>query len=270
MKVARLYVTGQSASLRWCVAPSLVEAMKKLGKDARVPDSDDMRFFWIKSGIAEMSIDERAATFGVSRQTLNNWRRKGGSDLQKVAEVRKGQKTRKCQQLLRDFPDLHMSELLHMTRLAAPQIRKIAADMGITIVSKHKKIPSDEELVKLANGRTWRELAEVAGVKLATLRAYIYSKPALADEVRKVRKAIPAGPVSQGKLDLIKVREMGKKGMTAYAIAEVLKCEMMTIRNHLKKWGKESPREFPKPYGTLARARKAVARRNGRKPVQSQ
>ena len=273
MKNARLYVCGHGRTLRWCVASSMKDAKANLQTESvRVPDPDDIRHFWNMSGIAALNANDQATTFGVSRQTVNNWRRKG--NLKTVTQERIASKANRCRMTIRTMPGLSICQVASMLRMSPKKVAEIAQECGMDIPFRmiKRKMPTDDELLRMADGRTWREFADVAGVRMATLRHYIYAHPELAEAIRRVRKPVVAGRSNIPKLDLKKARALGKKGATAYTIAEQLKCEMMTIRAHLQRWGKESPDEFYEPYGTrprIKRSGRVVAGSDGRKPEQS-
>lgn len=260
--IRRLYVAGKGKSMVWTMAHNMAEAAQKLNRECRVPNADDMRLFWTMSGIATMTAKERREKFGISRQAANYWRRKGGNDLPKRSTVDTQQRIDRVKKVFARFRRISAGEAAKLAHVTAPVVRQVAAEVGYKLAT-HRRIPEDSELVALATGRTWREFADAAGVRLATLRNYIYKKPELAEQIRRVRKAQPQGLAGAFKLDLQKVWTLGQRGVTAYAIAEEMKVENMTIRAHLMKWGKEYPDAFPPPYGNKRSTREPVAGGNG-------
>lgn len=244
-QIQRLYVTGKNKQFKYCMASSLSEASVKLGAEARVPDADDMRTFWHKSGIGQMSDKQRIEKFGITRQAAHYWRRKGGIPVEARRDIRLERRETRIRQILEKFPNMSASAVASMAKTTTDAVRQVAADHKL-LLGGRRQMPPDDALISFATGRTWREFADAVGLKLATLRQYIYARPELSERIRKVRKAVGN---SRKKIDLTKVRLMGQRGMSAYAISEAMKVEIATIRSHLIKLGKEFPDEFPPPYG---------------------
>lgn len=247
----RLYVTGKEPDLQFVLAPSLKEACEKLSAEARVPDSDEVRRFWATSGILKMSAKARQEKFNVSRQTIANWRRKGGRDLRTLPMQRKHEHRTKFIEVYEALGLLPLSHMKEATGLSVRTLHKIVKEMGLAFPSGKAAVLTNDELLKLAVGKTWQEFAKAAGLKLAVLRQRVYADPVLSAKVREVRKAAkpPQGKKGRVKVSLLKIKAMGHKGVSAYRIAEILGVEMMSVRYHLKKMGKEHPDEFYPPYG---------------------
>lgn len=235
---ARLYVSGPKDALKWAIAPFLEEAADTLGPDTRVPDPDDIRVFWQTSGIADMTDAERLEKFNVSRQTVHNWRAKGGDDLLRRSERIAIERDARIRQILTTTPNISSSIAAAHAQTRAQNVIRIAREMGITL-AKNRKMPPNDELVKIAAGKTWREIADAVGLRLSSLRTYIYKDKALSEAIRAVRKAAPIGSKAHGKIPVQKIQAMGKRGVTAYLIAETLKVEYMTVRACLKRLEKE-------------------------------
>ena len=235
---ARLYVAGPKDALKWAIAPFLEDVSDTLGPDTRVPDPDDIRVFWEQSGIADMTDAERVEKFKVSRQTVHNWRLKGGGDLLRRSEKVARDRDARIRQVLTTTPNISASIAAEHAHVRIEHVRRIAREMGLTL-ARNRKMPPNDELLRLAAGKTWRELADAVGVCLQSLRTYVYKDKALAEAMRAVRKPAPSGAAAHGKLPIEKIIRMGKRGMTAYAIAEALKLEHMTVRACLKRWEKE-------------------------------
>lgn len=245
----RLYVAGYGAHMVYTLANSFKLAVETLGAGTRVPDSDDIRNFWKISNIASLTEKERMEKFGVSRQALHYWRRKGGTDLVCRADYDRLEREKRVLQVLTEHPGASAKEIAGIAKTSIALVRRVADANNIKLFTL-RRMPTDEQLIELAAGKTWRELADAVGMRLACLRNYVYKNKALSEQIRKVRKPAPTGiKAALNKVDLKKVRQMGQKGMTAYAIAEALKVEQMTIRAHLMRWGKERPDDFPPPYG---------------------
>lgn len=256
----RLYVTGKEPDLRFMLAPSIKAASEKLSAPARVPDPDEVRRFWATSGILRMSAKERQEKFNVSRQTIANWRRKGGLDLRTLPMQRNHEQRIRFQEVYEALGLLPINNMKEATGLSHRALQRIAKELGLTYPNGTMKALSDDELVKLAEGKTWREFAEAAGLKLAVLRQRVYADPVLSAKIREVRKPAkaPQGKKGRVKVSIPKIRSMGHKGMSAYRIAEILGIEMMSVRYHLKKMGKERPDDFYPPYGHKRKTGDAV------------
>lgn len=255
----RLYITGNGLDIKWVMAYSIVEATEKLGAPARVPDPDELRIFWVKSGIAKLSDKERLAKFGVSRQTFTNWRHKAGTDLRTRPMMLKQERRAKLMEIIDSIGILPISKMKEVTGLGFSILRKLAKEMNLTFPPGQQPL-TDDELVELAKGKTWLEFANATGLKLPVLRQRVYADPILAARVREVRKAIKRDRSKSGRVRkcIPKIKAMGLKGMSAYRIAEVLGIEMMSVRYHLKKMAKERPDEFYAPYGNKRKAGNSV------------
>lgn len=244
----RLYVVGFGKHILYTLAPTMALAKATLGDDCRVPNSDDIRAFWEVSGLSTMSVKERLERLGISRQTLHYWRKKGGGDLPRRVDLERILKERRIIDVIKASSGISAKEAAALAKSTPKTVRRVAEEHGLKLTPA-RRMPSDEKLIELSAGRTWREFADVVGLRMATLRNYIYRNKALAAEIRKVRKPATTGMKATRKLNLKKVKQMGQKGMTAYAIAEALRVEQMTIRAHLMRWGKEKPNDYPPPYG---------------------
>lgn len=262
----RLYVAGIGIKLKWCLAENMNKATTQLGQQARIPDADDLRIFWTKSNIASMTPEERKKTFNVSRQTMSTWRRKGGGDLKTVRASTLEKKRMRIQALLKSVPDISIYRISCLTGFSYRMIQAALDEMGVQVRKGQKKrILPDEELLALAAGKTWREIADALGVSLTSLRMHVYANKALAEEIRRVRRHVANNQPAINPQHLKKIKELGKNGATAYAIAEIYKLEMMTVRARLIRWGKESPNEFPPPYGKKPLDQCPLARSDGRR-----
>lgn len=262
----RLYVASHGIKLKWCLAETLKHATVQLGQPARIPDADDLRIFWNKSNIANMTPEERKKAFNVSRQTMSTWRRKGGGDLKTLRDAKADKRRHRVQMYLKSDPDASIYKIAAVTGFSYRTIQNALKALGVQPrKGQQKRIPPDAELLALAEGKTWREIADTLGVSLTSLRMHVYANKSLAEEIRRVRRHVPNNQPAINPQHLKKIKAMGKDGATAYAIAETYKLEMMTVRARLMRWGKESPHEFPPPYGTKPLDECPLARSDGRR-----
>lgn len=236
----RLYVIGRGTCINWVTAKSLAEAKEKLGPDARVADDDDCRYVYTKERFWEWDGSRFKQELGCSRQTVHNWRKRGGGDIPTRTLMREASRNQRIRKVLAESPSEELTPRTIATEAKSNDrnVKAYAKRAGIKL-GVWRKRPSDEQLVELQRDRTWWELAEVVGLKLSTLRLYIYARPELAAAMKAVRKPVDTGKQSQGKLPLHKIREMHNKGLTAHQIAESLHIEQMSVRYWLRKWKKE-------------------------------
>jgi hypothetical protein len=230
----RLWCVGEGDSWR-CVAETRSAAELALGDAVRSATPDDCRRLWLDLRLYEKPVREVATMFGVTRQAIDIWRAKGGDDL-----------PRRCDSM-HDEVDARILPLLDATKCATQLaaetgetlylISTVARRHGIKLKRGTVKKPSDDEIIRLAEGRTWRELAAACGVRLNTLRNYVYARPALSEKVGERIRRQPSGPASHGKVDLDVLRRLVAEGCSVYAIAQQLNVEQMTIRHWLKKLG---------------------------------
>lgn len=236
MKAARrLWCIGEGEEWKWHVAETREIAATALGNSVRSATPDDCRRLWLDLRLHEKPMRELSAMFGVTRQAVDLWRAKGGDDL-----------PRRCD-TIRDQEDARVLPLLDrtkcITQIAAETgesvylLRSVARRHGIRLPNGTTKKPSDEEIIRLAEGRTWRELAAACNVHLATLRNYIYARPHLSERVGARIRRQTSGPASHGKVDQDVIRRMLLDGQSVYAIANHLNVEQMTVRHWVKKLG---------------------------------
>jgi len=265
-KVARrLYVSGIRKNLKFCVAQIAAEAEKILGEPCRTPDSDDIRTFWHKSGISRMTLDECIEKFGVTRQTIHNWRIKGGVDLRHAPAPAKAKTVMAVSESLDSLTHLSLSEVASMLNMPISAVFRIAKRRGITF-ARRPTVPPDDELVALAAGKSWCELADLIGCGggAESLRGMLYRKrrqviPRL-QEVMRHTTTVPPTVLSQRKR---KIAELGKKGFTVYAISKQVSCDRKTVKTCLQKAGKERPDEFYPPFGNKRAPSEPVDGSNG-------
>lgn len=240
----RLYVSGSGSFTKWATANTLQEAQQKLGPTTRTADDDDCRAVWMTERVFEMSEQEIREKFGVTRQTADLWRRRGGSDL----PMRQGNHSiRAVRRILKALDDdLGNSKtkfrIMKDARVSAKTVEAFAEKMNYQLAPS-KRRPSDEELIELQRGRTWHELANVVGIKLCSLRHYVYSKPELSKALRAVRASRTSGLAAHGLIPIEKIRELYEEGVSAYRISILLQLEQMTVRYWIRKWTKEDKNE---------------------------
>jgi len=235
----RIYVAGEGKDLVFCIVESREDAKITLGPSFRVPDPDDMRIVWRLAKLDSMTGEQATALLGVSRQTIHNWWHKAGGAgvLPRRSDHTELHRREKMRQVA-----MHSGE--SPTRIAKKlgtsiaHVKQMAQKMGVQL-SNGQKRPSDEQLIELAKGRTWYELAEASGLQLSTLRTYIYKRPELSAAIAAVRKRSLSGKAGQGKIDVEKLRQLRSLGYSAYRISQELRVEPMTIRHWFKRLAKE-------------------------------
>lgn len=255
----RLYVYGVGDSMIYCTASSREEAQAQLGVDVRCPDPDDVRNFWRLARVSELTGQEIREQFGVSRQTICNWWHKaGGGDLPRRADHLEKERTDKLRKVLLTMQDKSATGVARKTNVTVSRVRKLAQDMGISL-DKWQRRPSDAQLIEMAKGRTWMEFADAVGLRLSTLRTYVYARPELAKAIREVRAPARTGVYAHGKLDKEKVLQLRKEGHSAYMIAQILRVEQMSVRHLLRRLAQEeeddSSRHKRKAASSVARSR---------------
>lgn len=234
----RLYVAGEGESFRFDTAKSRVAAQRKLGSDVRTPNPDDCRQVWLQGRLYEMTAKEIQDRFHVSRQTVANWRARGGDGLMTASEHKMRVKVEAAQKALTSIEQPSAAQVAAVANLSIKLARQMANKLGVKLRG-HRRMPSDEQLIELQRGCTWQELAAKSGMRLSTLRTYIYARPALSEAMRAVRKPAATGPSAHGTFPREKVRELYLKGVTPHVIAEELLVEQMTVRYWINKWRQE-------------------------------
>ena len=235
----RIYVAGSGKDLVFCVVESREDAQLALGPGLRVPDPDDMRLVWKMAKLDTMTSEQATAMMGVSRQTINNWWHKAGGDgvLPRWSDHREMARRQRIRDgIIRSGSS--PTQIAKKLGTSIAHVKQLAQKMGVDL-PRWQKRPTDEQLIELAKGKTWYELAEAAGMKLSSLRAYIYKNPDLSLAIAAVRKRSPSGKAGQGKIDVQKIRELRSLGYSAYRISQELRVEPMTIRHWFKRLAKE-------------------------------
>lgn len=268
MPAYRLYVAGAGRFLRYCTATCRTEAIKELGEigEVRVADPDDLRAVWKLAKLETLPYAEIEARFKVGRQTVLNWRKRAGGDLPRRSDVVAQDRHERIKSALTKHKRTTIWHLSKLAGVSTSKVREVAEELGVPLRTARKR-PSDAELIELAKGRTWPEFAEASGLKLATLRTYIYSRPELSQAIRKVRKDGRPGNCGKKKVSAPKIRALHKKGLTAYAISQRLGVEQMAVRYWFRKLGLGGPNDVKSSNREEVGA--SVGSSNGRAPVQS-
>ena len=231
----RLWCAGEGANWRWHVATSREDAVAVLKLPVRSATPDDCRQLWIDLRLHEKTGKELEALFGVTRQAIDIWRAKGGDDLLRRSDALVDEADARLLPLLDVAKSV--TQLAEETGESIYALRLVAKRNGIKLTSGTTKKPCDEEIIRLAEGRTWRELAAVCHITLPTLRNYVYAHPKLSAQVCARITRQTNGPASHGKVDPEEIRRLHAQGMSRYAIAERLSVEQMTITYWLAKLG---------------------------------
>jgi transposase-like protein len=223
-----------------------------LGADEpRVATALDVRFIWNHLKVYAMSGAEIRATFGVSRQAVNVWRQKadlGGGpsaldDLPLLSREEYLDKQREetilalFQRAAPTDEAVSLWEIVKLAKVSDMIVRRVAKKHGVTLaVGPRRQRPTDDEIVGLAPGRTWKELALACGVTLGTLRNYVYGKPELSARVRALVQRDAVGWHAHGRVDVAEVvRLYLREGLTPYKIATRLGTNVAGVLYWLKK-----------------------------------
>jgi hypothetical protein len=229
----RLWCAGEGATWRWHVATSREDAISALEWPVRSATPDDCRRLWIDLRLHEKTGNELTALFGVTRQAIDIWRAKGGDDLRRRSDALADEADARLLPLLDVAKSV--TQLAEETGESIYALRLVAKRNGIKLTSGTTKKPCDEEIIRLAEGRTWRELAAACHITLPTLRNYVYAHPKLSAQVCARITRQKNGPASHGKVDPEEIRRLHGEGLSRYAIAERLGVEQMTITYWLAK-----------------------------------
>lgn len=234
----RLYVTGKGVLIEWAIVSTLKEAREKLGEEARVATDDDCRHVYTKGRFWEIPSDEIRERLGVSRQAVDAWRKRGGLDIPTRTQVRESTRNKRIREVLEKKEKISARDLAITANVNYKKVKDYAKRAGLELL-QWKRRPSDEELIELQRGRTWRELADILDLRLSTLRSYIYKNKELSAALAAVRKKVVVETPAKKVLDTDAIRALHNKGMTPYLIAETLKIEQMSVRYWIRKWKKE-------------------------------
>lgn len=233
----RLYVSGHGASLRGYVSDDRGDLASTLelreAQTLRPPNPDDLRTFWQNAGLSTMTGDEIAERYGVTRQAVHNWRQKAGIEELTVQQQKRADRKSEIAKAL--SAGKTSRQIASECKTTANLVRKVAAERGVPL--RTMKRPADDEIVRLAEGKTWRELAAACGLALPTLRHYVYSHPVLSQQVTPRLAREPTGDKAHGKIDIELLRQMHQSGQSAYRIANLFGAGIPSVMYWLKKLG---------------------------------
>lgn len=235
----RLYVSGSGDKFRFVTASTIKAARKRIGVNAHTASDEECREVWLRGRLYEMTSKELQKKFQVTRQAVANWRQRGGADLPTCAEHQLKRKLEALHMALVEMKHPSANELAEVAHTSPHLAHEMAKRLGI-VLRGHRRMPSDEELVELQRDCTWQELAAKTGMRLSTLRNYIYKKPELSKALKAVRKPALSGPAAHGTFPREKVRELYLSGLNAHQISESLLLEQMTVRYWINKWRQEA------------------------------
>lgn len=236
MSGLKLFCSSQgSGPVRYGLYASKSEAMQGLGWDARFPDPDELRHYWMAEKLYELTTDEVQAKLGVSRQAVSNWRKKAGADLPRLSDARREDRHARIRAALSTTRTA--KEIATELGTTPAEVKMIAEQQGVTLLDKSRKKPDDDEIVRLAVGRTWRELAEVCNVSLYTLRNYVYADPDLREKVCGNLVSEPMGQPTHGRIDVDELIRMYGEGLSTFKIAAHFGTQPMSVIYWLKKLG---------------------------------
>lgn len=221
----RLYCGGG----RFCIAPTVMEAERALGSYARAPTTEELTEFWHEQGLGLLTTREAAQKLGVSRQTVSNWAAKTGQ-LTGFQE-RMADRVERIARVLKD--GARATEISERLGVDRSFVVKVAQSSGVKLRTGNQKRPPDDELLRMAKGRTWKELAKACGLNLTSLRHYVYKRPELAQALRQcVRKPTKK---EWGRIDVDELKRMHAAGMSNYAIAQHFGCSSMSVKARLRR-----------------------------------
>lgn len=229
--MSRLFCSGLGAGRKFVVAESLAVAEERLAGDARLVTADDLRLFWQLECLDGLTCQAVADRFAVTKQTASNWRRRAFGDDGRL------EASRERHEMIARLTEKGMTtrEIIELSGASKSIVYNVARRNGLKLKrsAPYQKRPEDGELLKLAKGKTWRELAAACGVRLATLRMYLYARPELMSKVR------PLLVLHQNKVRLTdeQVRQMWLDGQSAYKISEATGASQMAVYARLHKLG---------------------------------
>lgn len=79
MAAGRLFCARQDDRISFCVAVSQKAAAQAIGRTARYPRPDEVRLFWDTHGFSTQRPADIARQWGVTTQTVANWRARAGA-----------------------------------------------------------------------------------------------------------------------------------------------------------------------------------------------
>ena len=231
-------IAGVGQGLRFGLFENKAEARKVI-PDAHLPDPDEMRHYWVTEKLHELSAHEVQERLGVSRQVLSLWRKKAGLDLPRFSDHQHEQRVLRVKEVLcpGGVPrtDLTVMEVARAAKVGRDAVLEVAQQLGLTLPNKMHKRPADDEIVRLAEGRNWRQLSEACNVSMNTLRNYVYARPELALKLRERMTHEPTGGQAHGRVDVEEMVRLYEGGMNPYKLSQHFGVQQMTIIYWLKK-----------------------------------
>ncbi len=172
----RLYVSDGSPPV-FFIDSSMAEAACR-HSNARPANDDDIRAWWTLEKLDDQTTEDACRRLRIKRQTLALWRRRAG-----------------CQSKPRLDPALIARAVADVA--TGRTIEAVARELGIQYDTLRRKVRaagvavgrepiSDDDLVRLAAGRSWSELAAVVKYHPATLQRRVYKDRDLATRMRAV------------------------------------------------------------------------------------
>lgn len=229
----RIFCVGEGDGFKHGMFVNKATATQSLGSGAHAPDSDELRIIWMQERLYELTPLEVQKRFGVTRQAVSLWRKKAGEDLPNAMEHRRTQRHERIRKAL--DPAKSAAEIADAVGSTSSEVNAVAKVAGIKLAVKNKKKPSDAEIIRLAEGRTWKELAQTCNVTLATLRNYVYARHDLAKQVCSRLRPEPTGEPAHGKIDVEELIRLYETGMTPFKIANHFDTQPMAVIYWLKK-----------------------------------
>lgn len=234
----RLYCIGSGSLVKWVTCENLKQAKKELGPKARTATDEDCRAIWLLERMWEYSQEELRERFKISKQAAAKWRLRAGDDLPTRSDQAEAIRAKRIRVVLKELKDPCFSSLVKESGVSKKILREYVDKTGLHLRT-HRRRPPDDELIELQRGRTWRELAEVTGLQLNTLRQYVYNRPVLARAMAAVRVNAPTGKKAHKASQVTDIRRMYEEGKSAHTIAESLRIEQVSVLYWFTKWKKE-------------------------------
>lgn len=177
----RLFVATHHDGARTFVLAESVLVARGLEPTARAATDADVRSFLDEHALGPT--EDVTTRLSVSRQTLFHWRRRAGM----AAPARSDRARSEIVDCLRE--GLRVEVIAKRCDRHPTTIRRIARETGVVI--ERNDYPPDVELVELARGNDWSEVAKRLRRSVNTTRAFVYKRPELARAMRAVmaRKA---------------------------------------------------------------------------------
>lgn len=172
----RLFVASNRPRV-FVLAGSVAEARALEPMIEPASPADVARF--LELHVSGRSTHEVTRDLGISRQALHVWKNRVRATLAPPPSIRQ----LVVERVMRGETAEEIGSALNRTR---ETICRIARQAGVPV--KRNGYPTDAEMIALATGRTWSQLAATLNRNLRTIRAYVYARPTLAREMRAVMR----------------------------------------------------------------------------------